>query len=138
MVTVKQVGEAVRGALLINKGANAYPIGYYNLTWDEMLKIMHQALNMPRRRIIHVPKGIYKIIMNRIYRKDLKAGYERGLNLGKFAAMHCSNQFIDEDIAKSLGVTPDDILKAIFESARLSNEILLRNKEVVEMKIVED
>lgn len=138
MMTVKQVGEAVRGALLINKGANAYPLGYYNLTWYEMLKIMHQAINMPKRRIIHVPKGIYKLVMARIYKKDLKKGYERGLNLGKFAAMHCSNQFIENLVAKQLGVTPDDIFKAIYDSARLSNEILLRNKEVVEMKITEE
>ncbi len=137
MVTVRQVGEAVKGALYLNKGAKAYPISYYNLSWDEMLKVMHQAIGQPKRTIIHVPKFIYKRVMAYIYKKELKRGFEGGLNLGKFAIMHCSKQYISDETAKLLGVTPDDILKAIYDSALLSDEIIRQNKNVVEMKITE-
>ncbi|MDD7615393.1 MAG: NAD-dependent epimerase/dehydratase family protein, partial [Clostridiaceae bacterium] len=37
MVTVRQVAEVIVGAAERNKGGNAYPVGYYNLTWDEFL-----------------------------------------------------------------------------------------------------
>lgn len=137
MVTVRQVAEAVKGALIMNKGANAYPISYYNLTWQEMLSVMHKAIGQPKRKIITLPNFIYKRVMTHIYKKDLKNGYEGGLNLGKFSAMHCSNQFIDNKVALSLGVTADDIHHAIYESARLSNEILSKNKKVVEMKVID-
>ena len=32
MVTVKQVGQAIAGAIEKNKGGNTYPIGYYNMS----------------------------------------------------------------------------------------------------------
>ena len=34
MLTVRQVAQTIVGAAELNKGANAYPISYYNLTWD--------------------------------------------------------------------------------------------------------
>ena len=33
MVTVRQTGEALAGAIERNRGGKCYPIGYYNLTW---------------------------------------------------------------------------------------------------------
>lgn len=47
MVTVKQTGQAVAGALERNRGGRCYPIGYYNMTWKEMLKICHKYLGCP-------------------------------------------------------------------------------------------
>jgi hypothetical protein len=44
MVTVRQVGQALAGAIERNKGGKCYPIGYYNLTWVEMLKIAHKYM----------------------------------------------------------------------------------------------
>lgn len=137
MITVRQAAEAIKGTLLINKGAHTYPISYYNLSWKEMLTIMHKAIGEPKRKIVVLPKFIYKWVMHHIYKKDLKNGFEGGLNLGKFSDMHCSNQFISNETAIYLGVTPDDISQAIFDSARLSHEILMKNKRVVEMKVIE-
>ena len=39
MVTIRQVGQALAGALERNRGGNCYPIGWYNMSWKEMLKI---------------------------------------------------------------------------------------------------
>lgn len=50
MVTVNQVGQAIAGALERNKGGNCYPIGYYNLTWKEMLTICHKHLGCPNKK----------------------------------------------------------------------------------------
>lgn len=135
MVTVRQVGEAIVGALLTNKGANAYPINYYNVTWDAMLSAMHRALGEPKRRIIHVPRFIYKIVMRRIYKKDLKAGYEGGLNLGKFSVMHASNQFMPIEPSIKLGVRADDIFAAIYDSAKLSYDIIKNKEQTVTMTL---
>src|SRR5699024_1051484 len=35
MVTVKQVGQAIAGALERNRGGKCYPIGYYNMEWKQ-------------------------------------------------------------------------------------------------------
>ena len=59
MVTVKQVGQAIAGAIERNKGGNCYPIGYYNLTWKEMLTICHKHLGCPNKKIITIPDWMY-------------------------------------------------------------------------------
>ncbi len=137
MVTVRQVGEAIKGALYQNEGANAYPISYYNYTWRQMLRVMHDALATPKRKIITLPPFIYKQIMGHIYKKDVKAGFEGGLMLKKFSKMHCSNQFIDNHVAISLGVTPDDIKQAIYDSTTLSVAALNEKAKLVAMTIEE-
>ena len=58
MVTVHQVGQAIAGALERNKGGKCYPIGYYNLTWKELLKIVHKYLGCPDKRIITIPTSV--------------------------------------------------------------------------------
>ena len=43
MVTVHQVGQAIADALERNKGGRCYPIGYYNMMWVELIKIVHNT-----------------------------------------------------------------------------------------------
>lgn len=135
MVTVKQVGEAAKGALMQTKGAKAYPISYYNISWKTMLTIMHRAIGKPKRKIIPIPRFIYKRIMQRMHNKDKQRGYEGGLNLGKFASMHCSYQYIDPAMTIALGVKPDNLEKEIYNASQLSYDIIKNQKQVVEMKI---
>lgn len=59
MVTVHQVGQAIAGALTKTKGGRCWPIGYYNMTWKEMLKIVHKYLSVPEKKIITIPKWMY-------------------------------------------------------------------------------
>lgn len=39
MVTVHQVAQAVAGAIEKGKGGTCYPVGWYNMTWKEILAI---------------------------------------------------------------------------------------------------
>ena len=104
MVTVRQVSQAIVGAATKTKGGVAYPIGYYNLTWDELLKIVHEEKNL-----------------------------EPGLNPIDLADIMCMEAFIDKKWSEMLGVTEDDIESAIRDSIALSVEAM-KGKELIGMK----
>ena len=55
MLTVRQVGQVIVGAAEKSKGAKAWPISMYNMTWKEFLKIVYAARGMgDNRKIISV------------------------------------------------------------------------------------
>lgn len=124
MVTSRQVGEAIYGAAMKNKGANAYPLGYYNLTWKEMLEIAHQALGFENRKIVTVPTFLYKLYAMSKTKEMKKNNIDPGLNLVKYANLQAKKLFIDKQASIFLGVTDDDIHQAIKDSVKLSKEIL--------------
>lgn len=67
MITVKQAAEAVVGALLKNQGGNNYPIGFYNMTYKELLKIAHEGMGYSKRRKVWtVPNFIFKIVLRKM------------------------------------------------------------------------
>jgi hypothetical protein len=135
MVTVRQVGQAVAGALERNKGAKCYPIGYYNMTWREFLKIVHKYLGMPDKKIKTIPNWIYALGMRRIMKEQKARNVEGGLNMVKFTALQCAELFINKSLGcEPLGVTDDDIDGAIGDSIRLSIDILDNKTQVLEMK----
>ena len=136
MVTVKQVGQAIAGGIERNKGGNAYPIGYYNLTWKEMLKIVHKVMGMPNRKTVTIPDWMYAIGGLNIMRDYKKRGIDGGLHMVKFANIQCNWLYIDKSLgAEQLGVEPDDIDAAIADSIQLCLDIL-DNKagDIVAMK----
>ena len=136
MVTVRQVGEAIAGALEHSRGGKCYPIGYYNLTWVEFLRIVHKYMGVPDKKIITIPKWMFLLGIRKIVREQRSAGHEGGLDMVKFADMQCSNQFIDKALGcEPLGVQPDDIDAAIGESIKLCLEILDKKIDTVEMKV---
>lgn len=136
MVTVKQVGQAVCGALEKNKGGNCYPIGYYNLSWKEMFEIIHKYLGYKNRKVITIGDNLFKLVCKRIVRQKQKKGIQSGLDLVEFSKMQCSYQYIDKELGSTfLGVEEDDIDVAIGESIRLCVDILDgKIKNVVEMQ----
>jgi nucleoside-diphosphate-sugar epimerase len=136
MVTVKQVGQAMAGALESTEGGVNWPIGWYNLTWEAFLAIVHKYMGMPGRKIVAVPKWMYRLGSKGMMKKQLQAGIEGGLNMVKFADLQCSEQFIDKSLgAAPLGVTEDDIDAAIGDSIKMCLEILDGKAEnVVDMK----
>lgn len=135
MVTIRQVGEAVLGALEKNKGGVCYPIGYYNLKWKEMLSIFNKYMGVPDKKIITIPKWLFKMSTKKMVKDQKKKNIEGGLYLPEFVKMQCSNQFIDKSLGCDiLGVTDDDIEKAIGESVLLSLEVINKKTEVIEMK----
>lgn len=125
MVTVKQVGQAIAGALERNKGGKCYPIGYYNMTWKEMLAICHKYLGCPDKKIKTIPNWMYAIGGMQLKKKQKKEGIQGGLDMVKFTKLQCSNQFIDKELGcVPLGVQPDDIEAAIGDSVKLCADIL--------------
>lgn len=135
MVTVKQVGQAIAGAVEKNKGGNCYPIGYYNMTWKEMLTIFHKYMGCPNKKIITIPDFLLKFKTKSLLNEQKAKNIQSGLDMVKFPELQCSNQFIDKALGcEFLGVEPDDIEKAIGESVTLSMELIESKKKVVEMR----
>lgn len=135
MVTVHQVGEALAGAIEYNKGGNAYPIGYYNMTWKEMLGIVHKYMGCPGKKIITIPTWMYAIGIRNILKEQKKKGIEGGLNLSKFTDLQCAKLFIDKELGcDKLKVTPDDIDAAIGDSIKLCIDVIDGKAEVIGMR----
>ena len=135
MVTVRQVGQAIAGALERNKGGSCYPIGYYNLTWVEMLKIAHKYMGTPDKKIVTIPNWMYALGGKQIMKQQKKVGHEGGLNMVKFTDIMCANTFIDKSLGcEPLGVQPDDIDAAIGQSILLSLDILDGKAQTIGMK----
>ena len=134
MVTVRQVGQAFAGALERSVGANAYPIGWFNLTWREMITIMNKYMGVPRKKIITIPKFLFAMSAKQIEQAHRSKGTEGGLDMTKFVDMQTSNLFIDKtEACLPLGVTDDDIDAAIGESVLLSMDVLDQKAKVIEV-----
>ena len=125
MVTIRQVGQALAGALERNRGGNCYPIGWYNMTWKEMLTICHKHLGCPEKKIVTIPNGMYAMGGKKLKKEQEARGIQGGLDMVKFTDLQCSNQFIAKELGcVPLGVTEDDIDAAIGDSIRLCVDIL--------------
>jgi nucleoside-diphosphate-sugar epimerase len=135
MVTVKQVGQAFSGALERGRGANAYPVGWFNLTWREMIAIMNRYMGVPKKRIITIPDFLFALSAGPIEKRLRSSGNEGGLSMKQFVKMQTKNLFIDKaEACLPLGVTDDDIDAAIGESVLLSMEVLNKKTDVIDMK----
>jgi dihydroflavonol-4-reductase len=61
MVTVHQVAQAVAGAIEKGKGGTCYPVGWYNMSWKEMLAIFHKYMGIPGRKVLTIPTFLYRM-----------------------------------------------------------------------------
>lgn len=134
MVTVNQVGELIANLIEKPNGALKIPVGYYNLTWKEMLKVFHDNLDLDRK-IITIPKWMYKLGLSSMSRKQKRKGIDSGLDLVKLADIMTRNAFIDKKYLEAYDVKDDDIYQAIGESVKLSLEVLKGAEDVVGMKV---
>ena len=136
MVTIRQVGQAIAGAIRNGISGN-YPVGYYNMQWSEMLSIMHKYMNREDKRIIVIPKEAYISAMQAKGAEEREKGIESGLDTFEFAKVFTRNLFIDREImVNQLGVEEDDIERAIGESVCLSMEVLEGKTSVIDMTAV--
>ena len=136
MVTTRQVGQAIAGAMEKNKGGNCYPIGWYNLSWKEFLTIVHKYMGCEGKKVVTIPTWMFKLGCVAIRNKQKKNGIEGGLNMVKFARVQASQTYIEkEEGCLPLGVEDDDIEKAIGQSVVLCKQILDgKAQNIVEMK----
>lgn len=136
MLTVRQVGEVIVGAAKNTKGGRAWPISCYNLTWDEFLKIVYDARGMGKNRmIVGIPAWMMRLgIVSEIINAK-KKGIETGLNYLYLPEIMDLHLYMDPDISfKELGATPDDIRAAIFDSIKVSSEVVDGGVELLGMK----
>lgn len=134
MVTIRQVGQAIKGALEQNRGFNAYPIGWDNKTWKEMLTLFHEGMGVKDRKIVTIPTWLFRLGTVFLTLKDWFLGLQGGLFLPRFATAMAREAFIDKNLASlPLGVTEDDINKAILDSVALSVEAMKKDSRLVEM-----
>ena len=134
MVTVRQVAEVIVGAAEKNVGGNAVPVGYYNLTWNEFLRIVHSAMDDPSRGIINIPKWSFKVFGLYMRKQYKDKGVQGGIDPVGLAEIMCRNTFIDKKWCVELGVTEDDIKSAIFDSVKLSVDAFNGTQELLDMK----
>ena len=135
MLTVRQVGETIVGAAEKSTGAKAWPIGMYNMTWKEFLKIVYDARGMgANRKIVSIPPWMMKMGLGGVIKEYAAKGIESGIDpLGLPDIMNI-NLFIPNRYAKELGVTEDDIKAAIFDSIKVSVDSYEGKVELLGMK----
>ena len=136
MVTVKQVAQAMVGALEKTIGGQCWPIGYYNMEWKKFLTIVHKHMGLPGRKVITIPTWMFKLGIKSMEKQLREPGAEGGLYMPKFADIQCAKTFIDKSLAcVPLGVQEDDIDAAIGDSIRSSMDVMDgKVKNVVTMK----
>ena len=140
MLTIRQVGEVIYGATQATKGARAYPISCYNMKWDEFLKIVYDARGMGKnRKVIGIPPWMMAMAMP-LYKLDFKKrGIESGMDPMQLPyLMDYDLSFDTETSYHDLGATPDDIKAAIFDSIKVSVDVVENGKELLGMKGEED
>jgi nucleoside-diphosphate-sugar epimerase len=135
MITVNQAAQAIASATETTKGAKNIAVGYYNLTWKKMIKAMHKGMGLPNRKVITVPKWLFKIALLSEKRKYKKMGIEPGLSFKSLAEIMTRKAYIDNNYVKNiLKVKPDDIEQPIIDSTKLSLDIIKNNQQTIEMK----
>ncbi len=135
MVTVRQVGESIAGALERNQGANAYPIGWFNMTWKTWLEQFSADMGLPKK-VVSIPTFLYKFAARKVMKDMQRRGIESGLEMVSFADLMTAETYIYKSvIQQQLGVTPDDINAAIQQSVNVCMTIINNpHAQIIDMK----
>ncbi len=135
MVTVRQVGEALAGAIECSRGGQRFPIGWFNLKWKEMLNMMNSGLGCPNRKVVTIPRWLFSLAARRIMQEQKHRSIQSGLDMTHIADLQCSDLFIWKELGcTSLGVTEDNLETAIADSMKLCRDILVKNTPVMGMR----
>lgn len=135
MVTVRQAGQCIAGAVEQGQGGRRYPIGWFNLTWTELLQIMYLYMGQKEKKIITIPDWLFRLQTRQIMREKKRQGLEPGLNLVRFVQVMTACTFIDRTVIEhELGVSEDDLEAAIGESVQLSLAIIQGKSAIVDMR----
>ena len=100
-VTVKQVAQAIRGAVEHGQGGQCYPIGGENLTWVQLLEKITRFAGK-RKRVITLPDGLVRTgtrlvkLLHQVQRR------ESGLDPVEFVRLQTRETFIDLTLSSVL------------------------------------
>ncbi len=135
MITTRQVGQCIAGALEVGKGGQMIPVATYNMTWKEMLAIFHKYMGVPDKKIITLPTFLFKANAKKSAKQRVGSTNEAGLDMVKFVKVMTSEAFMSDFNAKTVfRVDYDDIDASIGESVKLCLDILQSKEEYVDMK----
>ncbi len=135
MVTVNQVGDLITNLVHKGNGGRNIPVGFYNLSWKDMLMIFHKYMSL-RRSIITIPRWLYRLGMKKYSKDYKKRGLESGLDFDGLVDIMTRNAFIDnKNLIREFGLKDDDIETAIAESIRVSLEYIKGKKDMVSMTV---
>ena len=135
MLTVRQVAEVIVGAAEKSKGAKAWPISMYNMTWKEFLKIVYAARGMgENRKILSVAPWMMRMGLDGVKKEYAEKGIESGIDVDGLADIMGLNLFIDKKYSVELGATEDDIKAAITDSIKVSQASYEGKVKLLEMK----
>jgi dihydroflavonol-4-reductase len=113
MVTVRQVAQAVAGAVERGMGGTAYAIGGRNMGWVEFLGKLLLYMG-ERKTIVTIPTFAARIYGWTVRRSNRRAGKEGGLDPVSFMDVQSRETFIDPAPAMAaLGYEDDDLDAAI-------------------------
>lgn len=133
MLTANQVGDIIVGISKSDYRGNL-PVGYYNLTWKQMLHTFHEAMGI-ERKIVTIPVWLYRMALGFVKKSYKKRGLDSGLDFKGLAEIMSRNAFIENTFVKNqLKVPDDDIHQAIKDSVRLSLNVINGDEEIIEMK----
>lgn len=134
-LTAHQVGEALAGAAL-GRMHGAIPLGWSDLSWQEMFHTIHLALGQAKRPFVTIPKPIFRFGAKRRMSRIASAGFESSLELVSFTDFLYREAFIDATLgALPLGVTEADIKAAIADSIVQSVAWVNGQADGVEMRL---
>lgn len=134
-LTFRQVGQVIVGAAEKSKGAKAWPIGMYNMTWKKFLKIVYAARGMgENRRIVGIPAWMMRMGLRGAAKEYERKGVEPGIDPMGLPDIMNLNLFIDRKYAEELGASEDDIEAAVADSIKVSQASYDGRVELLEMK----
>lgn len=115
-VTVKQVAQAICGAIERGEAGKQYPIGGENLTWEQLLQKFTRAAGK-EKKVITLPDWLVTIGTSLVKLNHKRQGREGGLDPVSFVKLQTANTFIDPaDSQAALGYESGGLDEAIRET----------------------
>lgn len=132
LLTRRQAGEAIVGALEGELEGGCYPVGKYNESWSHITEIMRDALNLSDRKMRLIPKFTYTAGGKRLKKVQRRNGYESGFDMVKYTDIHYLNKYLPEETtADLLGITEDDYEAEIQNIVTYSMKLLSHKKKAI-------
>jgi len=133
MVTAHQVGVAIYHAILYGKSKTSYPLSMVNMTYNELVHHVLDAMHM-KKKVINVPDWVAILGFKHMQKTYTKKGIEPGLNPKTFGKLFTQKLYIDPNLSSDLKIPKDDIINAIHESIAYAFELKKKDLSAHDMK----